>query len=77
MGLVLAFRQRLLLIPLTLLAAYAAPFVIVPAYFFRYRYPIEPAITVLVAVAAMHIAQLGTRRILPELQLSRPGASLG
>ena len=77
MGLLLAFRQRLLLIPLTLLAAYAAPFVIVPAYFFRYRYPIEPAITVLVAVAAMHVAQLSTRRILPELQLSRPGASLG
>jgi 4-amino-4-deoxy-L-arabinose transferase-like glycosyltransferase len=77
MGLLLAFRQRLLLIPLTLLAAYAAPFVIVPAYFFRYRYPIEPAITVLVAVAAMHVAQLSTRRLLPELQLSRPGASLG
>jgi hypothetical protein len=35
---------------LTLLVAYAAPFAIVPVYFFRYRYPIEPAIIVLIAV---------------------------
>lgn len=76
-GLVLAFRQPLLLIPLTLLAAYAAPFVIVPAYFFRYRYPIEPAITVLIAVTAVHLVGLGARRLLPDLQLGRPGVSLG
>lgn len=61
-GLVLAFRQRLLIVPIALAAAYSAPFAIITPYFYRYRYPIEPVLALLVGVAAVHVGQaLSTR----------------
>jgi 4-amino-4-deoxy-L-arabinose transferase-like glycosyltransferase len=49
-GLLLSLRQRLLVIPLALAAAYAIPFTIIVPYFYRYRLPIEPVLAVLVGV---------------------------
>jgi hypothetical protein len=74
-GLVLAFQRPVLLIPLILLATYTAPFAIVPIYFFRYRYPIEPAITVLIAVAGMHVARQSAQRFLPARSTSAARAA--
>ncbi len=71
----LAFRQRLLIVPLALAAAYVAPFAIIVPYFYRYRYPIEPAIAVLAGVAVAHVAQAVLGRVVPGQW--RPGGGRG
>jgi hypothetical protein len=53
-GLLLSLRQRLLVIPLALAAAYAIPFTIIVPYFYRYRLPIEPVLAMLVGVTVAH-----------------------
>ena len=54
---VLAFRQRLLIVPLALVMAYVAPFAVIVPYFYRYRYPIEPVIAVLAGTAVAYVAR--------------------
>lgn len=64
---VLAFRRKLLALPLTLVLAYAAPFAVIVPYFVRYRFPIEPVIAVLVGVAATCLLGSAMRKIGPRL----------
>ena len=59
---VVALRRRIVMVPLALTIAYAIPFTILVPYFARYRVPIEPAIAVLVGVAAVWISGVVFRR---------------
>jgi 4-amino-4-deoxy-L-arabinose transferase-like glycosyltransferase len=61
---VLAFKERRLLIPLTMALAYIAPFAIIIPFFYRYRYPIEPVIAVLVGVSLARVAEVALRPVL-------------
>ncbi|MGH6901251.1 MAG: hypothetical protein ACREIR_00765 [Geminicoccaceae bacterium] len=63
-GSVLAFKERRLLIPLTMALAYIAPFAIIIPFFYRYRYPIEPVIAVLVGVSLARVAEVALRPVL-------------
>jgi hypothetical protein len=63
-SMVLAFRDLRLLIPLMLALAYMAPFVIIVPLYYRYRYPIEPVIAVLVGVSLAHVAAAVLRSVL-------------
>jgi 4-amino-4-deoxy-L-arabinose transferase-like glycosyltransferase len=63
-GSVLAFRERRLLIPLAMALAYIAPFAIIIPFFYRYRYPIEPVIAVLVGVSLARVAEVALRPVL-------------
>ena len=72
MGSVLAFKERRLLIPLAMALAYLAPFAIIIPFFYRYRYPIEPVIAVLVGVSLAHVAEAVLRPVL-SLQPRRRG----
>ncbi|MGH6886425.1 MAG: hypothetical protein ACREGK_10180, partial [Geminicoccales bacterium] len=72
-GSVLAFKERRLLIPLTMALAYIAPFALIIPFFYRYRYPIEPVIAVLIGVSLAHVAAVALRPVL-SLQPRRQGA---
>jgi 4-amino-4-deoxy-L-arabinose transferase-like glycosyltransferase len=63
-GSVLAIKERRLLIPLATALAYIAPFVIIIPFFYRYRYPIEPVIAVLVGVSLARVAEFASRPVL-------------
>ena len=63
-GSALAFKERRLLIPLTMALAYIAPFAIIIPFFYRYRYPIEPVIAVLVGVSLARVAEVALRPVL-------------
>jgi 4-amino-4-deoxy-L-arabinose transferase-like glycosyltransferase len=60
-SIVLAFNDRRLLIPLAMALAYMAPFAIITPIFYRYRYPIEPVIALLIGVSLAHVAEVGLR----------------
>jgi 4-amino-4-deoxy-L-arabinose transferase-like glycosyltransferase len=70
---VLAFKERRLLIPVAMALAYIAPFVIIIPFFYRYRYPIEPVIAVLVGVSLARVAEVAWRAVL-SVQPRRPHA---
>ena len=73
-GLLLSLRQRLLVIPLALAAAYAIPFTIIVPYFYRYRLPIEPVLAVLAGVVVAYLLNsrcgLGLRRAAARARLA-------
>ena len=71
---VLAFSDRRLLIPLTMALAYMAPFAVITPFFYRYRYPIEPVIALLIGVSLAHVAEFGLRW-LGALQARRQDAA--
>ena len=52
-----------LLIPMMLALAYMAQFVIIVPLYYRYRYPLEPVIAVLIGVSLARVAEVGLRSL--------------